>query len=83
MDGNGQPLTKAEFLEVMDQLRKEMGELRESTGVRRNSFDKSANDFKKHFDRRMDDLEMPLLAEFANCASMSVAIWPPDRAIPN
>jgi hypothetical protein len=85
MDGNGQPLTRAEFLEAIGQLREHFDRRFSGTNCHaqtaNRSFDESVEDFKRHFDQRMYDLEMRLLTDFANYSSLSLAVWPPPRAI--
>jgi hypothetical protein len=55
MDGNGQPLTRGEFLEAMSQLRTDIGERFQS--------------LKEYVDERTHDAETRLLRGFADFSS--------------
>jgi phosphopantetheine adenylyltransferase len=56
MDGNGQPLTRAEFLEAMSQLREQL----------RNDIDERFQSLKEYVDERTHDAETRLLRGFAD-----------------
>jgi hypothetical protein len=81
--GNGQPLTKAEFLEAIGriqeamsrlqtdtgQLRADMGQPRADMDERFQSLDELFHTFRQHFDERWHCAETRLLRCFAEAAS--------------
>lgn len=75
-NGNGQPLTKADLIEAIGQLRKHFDERLESFDERLQSFDQRLQSLderlgalKEYIDERTHDAETRLLRGFADFAS--------------